>query len=203
MVCPIPYSDHKNRHLGTIAQLCQAISSQLRHVSTIGKNLLSSNISCTCPHYMVNLSLLATETVSSVWGTPANFNGFHVLASLLQWRHSTETKRTLHNAWPLPGLVDYIYISGSCFSVTEFCQVQYSLCVLEVLHSPTGSVTARQSSSGREPNFAELSTGCHLYLAGRPSRWALAHTLVFLSCIMLGTIEETFRTAGAGFIGNL
>ena len=29
--------DAKNRHLGTIAQLCQAISSQLRHVSTIGK----------------------------------------------------------------------------------------------------------------------------------------------------------------------
>jgi len=28
----------KNRHLGTIAQLCRAISSQLIHVSTIGKN---------------------------------------------------------------------------------------------------------------------------------------------------------------------
>jgi len=27
----------KNRHLGTIAQLCRAISSQLRHVLTIGK----------------------------------------------------------------------------------------------------------------------------------------------------------------------
>jgi len=27
----------KNRHLGTIAQLCQAISSQPRHVSTIRK----------------------------------------------------------------------------------------------------------------------------------------------------------------------
>jgi len=27
----------KNRHLGTIAQLCRAISSQLIHVSTIGK----------------------------------------------------------------------------------------------------------------------------------------------------------------------
>ena len=27
----------KNRHLGTIGQLCRAISSQLRHVSTIGK----------------------------------------------------------------------------------------------------------------------------------------------------------------------
>jgi len=27
----------KNRHLGSIAQLCRAIPSQLRHVSTIGK----------------------------------------------------------------------------------------------------------------------------------------------------------------------
>jgi len=30
----------KNRHLGTIAQMCRAISSQLRHVSTIGKKLI-------------------------------------------------------------------------------------------------------------------------------------------------------------------
>jgi len=30
----------KNRHLGTIAQLCRAISSQLRHESTIGKKLV-------------------------------------------------------------------------------------------------------------------------------------------------------------------
>jgi len=29
----------KNRHLGTIAQLWRAISSQLKHVSTIGKKL--------------------------------------------------------------------------------------------------------------------------------------------------------------------
>jgi len=35
----------KNRHLGTIAQLCRAISLQLRHISTIGKNVLSSNMS--------------------------------------------------------------------------------------------------------------------------------------------------------------
>ena len=74
----------KNRHLGTIAQLCRAISSQIRHVSTIGKNVLSSNISSTCPHNMVNLiGSLAAEIVSLVWGTPANFNGFGVLAALL------------------------------------------------------------------------------------------------------------------------
>ena len=32
---------------------------------------------------MVNFGLLADEIVSLVWGTPANFNGFRVLAVLL------------------------------------------------------------------------------------------------------------------------
>ena len=72
----------KNRHLDTIPQLCRAISSQLSHVSTIDKNLLSSNISSTCPHNMVNFGPLAAEIVSLVWGTPGNLNGFRVLAAL-------------------------------------------------------------------------------------------------------------------------
>ena len=79
------------------------------------KNLLNSNISSTCPHNMVNFSPLAPEIVSLVWGTPANFNGFRVLASLLQRRRSTETNQTLHDVWPSPGLVHYTYIfGGSC-----------------------------------------------------------------------------------------
>ena len=69
----------KNRHLGTIAQLRRAISSKLRHISIIEKNLLSSNMSSTCPHDMVNFGPLAAVIVSLVWGTPANFNGFGVL----------------------------------------------------------------------------------------------------------------------------
>ena len=44
--------------------------------------------------------------------------------------------------------------------------------------SRLGSVTAQHSSSGRQANFAALNRGRHLYLAGRPSRWALAHILV-------------------------
>jgi len=32
---------------------------------------------------MTNFGPLAAEIVSLVWGTPANFNGFRVLASLL------------------------------------------------------------------------------------------------------------------------
>jgi len=47
------------------------------------KNLLSSNISSTCPHNMVNYGPLAAEIVSLVWGTPGNFKGFRVLAALL------------------------------------------------------------------------------------------------------------------------
>ena len=74
--------DAKSRHLGTIPQLCWAISSQLRHVSTIG-NLLSSNISSKCAHNMVSFGPLAAEIVSGVWATPATFNGFRVLAALL------------------------------------------------------------------------------------------------------------------------
>jgi len=68
--------------------ICRAIFSQIMQISTIGKNL-SSNISPTCSHNMVNFGPLATEIGSLVWGTPANFNVFRVLASLLQRRRST------------------------------------------------------------------------------------------------------------------
>ena len=71
------------------------------------KNLLSSNISSTCPHNMVNFSPLAAEIVSLVWGTTGNFNGFRVLATLLQRRRSTEVNQTLHYVWPSPGLIRY------------------------------------------------------------------------------------------------
>ena len=40
------------------------------------KNFLSSNISSTCPHNMVNFGLLAAEIVSLVWGTPSISTGF-------------------------------------------------------------------------------------------------------------------------------
>jgi len=117
----------KNRHLVTIPQLCRIISLQLRHVSTIGKNLLSSSISTTCPHNMVNFGPLAAEIVTLVWGTPGNFNRFRILAALL---HST----------------------------------------LVVGVSQT----------------AVFNRGRQLYLAGRPSRWALAHiSSYFLIAVIL------------------
>ena len=46
------------------------------------KKLLTSNTFSTYPHTMVNFGPLIAEIHSGVWGTPANFNGFHVLAAL-------------------------------------------------------------------------------------------------------------------------
>ena len=69
---------------------------------------------------MVNFGLLAAEIVSLVWGTPANFNGFHVLAAS---QHS-------------------IVVGVS--------------------------------------QTAAFNRGRHLYSAGRPSGWALAHISSFV-----------------------
>jgi len=90
------------------------------------KNLLNNKTPSACPHNMVNFGLLTAEICWRVWGIPANFNGFRVLAALL---HGT----------------------------------------LLVAVSQT----------------AALNRGRHLYLAGRPSRWALAHISSFyLSCLL-------------------
>jgi len=46
-------------------------------------SLLNSNASSTCPRDMANFGPLTAEIGLPVWGTPANFNGFRVLAALL------------------------------------------------------------------------------------------------------------------------
>jgi len=59
------------------------------------KNLLSSNMSSTCPHNMVNFGLLAGEIGLPVWGTPPNFNGLRVLAALLHSSKVVSVSQTL------------------------------------------------------------------------------------------------------------
>jgi len=94
--------DPKNWHLGTIAQLCWAISSQLRQVSTIGKKKLVKQqclpLSPIFPHNMVNFCLLAAEICWRVWGTPANFNGFRILAVLLHGTLVVGVSQTLQRS---------------------------------------------------------------------------------------------------------
>ena len=92
-------------------------------------------ISPTCPHNMVNFGLLTAAIGSGVWGTPANFNGFRVLAALPQRRRSQEANQSLHDVWPSPALVHYIYILGGSCALKEFRNVQNSLKV-QVLSYP-------------------------------------------------------------------
>jgi len=108
----------KSHHLGTIAQVCRAISLQQRHISTIGKKKLVKQ------QYLLHMSPEHGE----LWPT---------------------------SGWDRSG------------SLEHPCKFQ------QALH--LGSVTARHSSSGRQPNFATLNRERHLYSAGRSSRWALAH----------------------------
>ena len=110
--------------------------------------MLNSNISPTCPHNMANFSTLAAQIGSLVWGTPVNFNGFRFLALLLQRHRSTGASQTLHDIWPSPGLVDYIFLllprngilQGAKFTLHPSLELSY-----------IGSITARHSSSGRQP----------------------------------------------------
>jgi len=63
--------------------------------------------------------------------------------------------------------------------------------------SRLGSVTARHSSIGHQPNLAALNRERHLYLAGRPLRWALAHISSIL-CISV-TQKFSFGTSSLGW----
>jgi len=83
---------------------------------------------------MANVGPLTAQIGLPVWGTPANFNRFRVLASLLQRRRSTEANQTLHNLWPSPELVHYIYILGAFAPWRYF--VTCKLHRVQVLRSP-------------------------------------------------------------------
>jgi len=127
----------KIRHRRIIAQLCRAVSSLIRHVSTIRKkNLLNSNISSTCPHNMANFSPLVAEIGLGVWGTPANFNGFRVLPSLLQQHCSPEANQTLHDVWLSAGLVHYMHFWGLLSADGILPGAKFTLRPFQVLHFP-------------------------------------------------------------------
>jgi len=114
----------KNCHLGTIAQLCRAVSLQLTRVSTIGKKVVKQQYLL---HVLVvNFGPLTAEIGSGVWGTPTNFNGFCVLAALLhgtlvvsviqtaafnRGRHLYSTERP--SRWALGPHSSYYYFTTS------------------------------------------------------------------------------------------
>jgi len=73
----LPSAHHHTTLSGYICTTKACVDSQ--------KNLLNSNISCRCPHNMVNFGPLMTDIGWQVRGTTANFTGF---ASWLHYFHN-------------------------------------------------------------------------------------------------------------------
>jgi len=120
-----PKKSPKIRHLAAIKQLCRAISSQLRHVSTIGKNMLNINVSPTCSHNKANFGLLTAEIGSGVWGTPAHFNGFRFFAALLhgtlRWTEgATYIRQGGHHVGHWPTFLVFLYFSFNFRAAHKF-----------------------------------------------------------------------------------
>jgi len=127
---------------------------------------------------MVNLGPLMAEICWWVCDAWANFNRFQVLGSLLHRCRSTEVNQTLHVVWPSPWMVHlYIHFWGLLPPSRILPDATFTLRP-SLAFCYIGSVTAQYFSSRCQPNFAAFSSGCHLYSAGQPLRWASAHILV-------------------------
>jgi len=152
------------------------------------KKLLNSNISSTCPHNMVNFGPLAAEICWRVWSTPSKFQrvsrlGFVTAPASLNGRQPNFARclavactGTLYiRFWRL--LTPNRFLPSAKFTLRPSLAFSY-----------IDSVTARHSSSGRQPNFAmwykEWNYGTfadgatYTRQGGHISRWASAHILL-------------------------
>jgi len=113
---------------------------------------------------MVNFSPLTADIGSLVGGTPANFNRFHLIVgvitaptSLTGSQPNFARPRCLAVSWAGTRNIGHTFSGALNCPLPKFCQVlpgaQFILRQSLAL-SYVGSVTARQSSSGRQPNFA-------------------------------------------------
>ena len=118
---------------------------------------------------MANFGPLTAEIGSGVWGIGANFNGFRALPSLLQRRRLPEANQTLHDVWPSPGLVHYIYTFRVSCPLTEVCPVQHLLYV-QVLHSPILAALLHGTPAAASAKLCAVVQGMVLrnFRRGRP-----------------------------------
>ena len=130
------------------------------------KNFWNSNSSSRCPHNMANCGPLTAEIYWRVSGTSANLNGFRVLASLLQRRRSPQANLSLHDVWPSPGLVHYIYIFRTVAPWRNFarCIIHFACksCVIvywhaALLHSTPAAGLSQTLRRGTRNGITELS----------------------------------------------
>jgi len=115
----------KNRHLRTIAQICQPISLQLRHISTVRKKLVKWQ-------YLLDMSSQYPELwpidgwdpLASL-GHRRKFLGLVTVLTLLNGRQPNFARCL---AISCAGIL-YIHFGAVAPPPTEFCQVQNLLCI--------------------------------------------------------------------------
>jgi len=133
---------------------------------------------------------LGPTTADICWrvcGTPANFNGFLLLASLLQRRRSTvanQTARCLAVSW---ASTLYVHFRGLLPRSGMFSRAKFTLrpsLARVLLYWQRYCTALKQWASAKlcgvvqEMELRNFRRQRHLYSVGRPSRWESAHTLV-------------------------
>jgi len=146
-------NDAKNRHLGTIAQLCWAIYSQLKHVLTIGKKLVKQQyVLHTSPQYGELRPINGWDVLASL-ERPSKFQRLSrlafVTAATLLIGGQPNIARCLAVSWTA---TLYIHFRGLLPPDRILPSAKFTLHAI-LAFSYIGSVTARHSSSGRQPNF--------------------------------------------------
>jgi len=137
--------DAKNRYLGTIAQLCPALSLQLRHVSTTGKKLVKTAISPPRLRNIVNFGPLgAAQQISTGFAS-----WLHCCTDVA---HRRPTKLCTIFGCLLGWYTIYIHFWGPLPPNIILPAAKFSLRP-SLAFSYIGSITAQHSSSGHQPNF--------------------------------------------------
>jgi len=184
----------------TIAEICRVMSSQKRHVLTVGKSLLNSTMSSTCPHNMLNLGALTAEIGWWVWGIQQISTGF---TSWLRYCTDVAQRRSTKLCTMFGRLLGWytiytflgLLLPNEILPGSKFTSLAFSY---------IGSVTVWHSSSGRQTNSAPWykkwnygTFAPHRFqqrappiLRGRPSRWAYAHILI----LNLGLLDLVCKT---------
>jgi len=137
-------------HLRTIAQVCRAICSQLRDIWRIGKNLLNSNNSSTCPHNMVNFGPLTVRYVVEFGapGHPCKFQRVSRLSSITA-RHSSGGRQPncgveqrappVFGRAAIMGIVPHSTVVLSCFFLLFYSSPNLDRRGLDICHRPTST----------------------------------------------------------------
>jgi len=133
------------------------------------------------------LRLTGAQVISGVLGTPANFNRFRVLASLLHRRRSPEANQTLHDLWPSPELVHYIhFVAFDPWWNFARCKIHFSSksCVLLYwqrywIGTPAAGVIQTLRRATRNRTFAEGATYIPPWLPTFDSIRGFAHAAGF------------------------